>query len=80
MMKEIGKFDVDVSITPNGLEKNLAFKINNTLVFIDSMQFMNSSLNALVKNLTINDFKYLYEEFSGYLLESVKQKGLYGHF
>ena len=59
MMKEIGKFDVDVSITPNGLEKYLAFKINNTLVFIDSMQFMNSSLNALVKNLTINDFKYL---------------------
>ena len=59
MMKEIGKFDVDVSITPNGLEKNLAFKINNTLVFIDSIQFMNSSLNALVKNLTINDFKYL---------------------
>ena len=59
MMKEIGKFDVDVSITPNGLEKNLAFKINNTLVFIDSMQFMNSSLNTLVKNLTINDFKYL---------------------
>ena len=59
MMKEIGKFDVDVSITPNGLEKNLAFKINNTLVFIDSMQFMNSSLDALVKNLTINDFKYL---------------------
>ena len=59
MMKEIGKFDVDVIITPNGLEKNLAFKINNTLVFIDSMQFMNSSLNALVKNLTINDFKYL---------------------
>ena len=59
MMKEIGKFDVDVSITPNGLEKYLAFKINNTLVFIDSMQFMNSSLDALVKNLTINDFKYL---------------------
>ena len=58
-MKEIGKFDVDVSITPNGLEEYLAFKINNTLVFIDSMQFMNSSLDALVKNLTINDFKYL---------------------
>ena len=59
MTKEIGKFDVDVSITPNGLEKYLAFKINNTLVFIDSIQFMNSSLDALVKNLTINDFKYL---------------------
>ena len=32
------------------------------LVFIDSMQFMNSSLKKLVKNLADNDFKYLTEE------------------
>ena len=36
----------------------MAFTINNNLVFIDSMQFMNSSLDALVKNLSDNDFKY----------------------
>ena len=35
---------------------------------------MNSSVNALVTNLSNNDFKYLLQEFSGDLLELVKQK------
>ena len=52
--------------------KNI-FTYNNNLVFIDSMQFMNSRLITLVKNLSDNDFKYLSEEFSGDLLELVKQ-------
>ena len=55
----------------------MAFTINTNLVFIDSMQFMNSSLDSLVKNLSDNDFKYLSEEFSGELLRLVKQKGVY---
>ena len=38
---------------------------------------MNSSLDSLVKNLSENDFKYLYEEFSGKFFELVKQKGAY---
>ena len=75
IIKEIGKFDVGVSARSSGLEKYMAFTINNNLVFIDRMQFMNSSLNALVKNLSDNDFKYLLEEFSSDLLELVKQKG-----
>ena len=55
----------------------MAFTINEKLVFIDSMQFMNSSLDALVINLSDNDFKYLCEEFSGEFLKLVKQKGVY---
>ena len=55
----------------------MAFTINNKLVFIDIVQFMNSSLNKLVKNLSDNDFKYLSQKFSGDLLELVKQKGVY---
>ena len=55
----------------------MAFTIDNNLVFIDNMQFMNSSLVALVKNLSDKDFKYLSQEFSGDLLELVKQKGVY---
>ena len=47
----------------------MAFTINSNLVFIDSMQFMNSSLDSLVKNLSDNDFKYLSEEFSGEFLK-----------
>ena len=41
------------------------------------MQFMNSSLDGLVKDLTDIDFKYLSQESSGYLLKLVKQKGVY---
>ena len=41
----------------------MAFFLNKNLVFIDSMQFMNSSLEKLVKNFSDNDFKYLTEEF-----------------
>ena len=41
------------------------------------MQFMNSSLNKLVKNLSDEDFKYLVEEFSSENLELLKQKSAY---
>ena len=74
IMKEISKFDVKVGVIPNGLEKCIAFTINRNLVFIDSMQFMNSSLDSLVKNLSDNDFKYISKEFSGEFLSLVKQK------
>ena len=76
IIKEIGKSDVKVNVIPNGLEQYIAFTINNNLVFIDSMQFMNSSLGALVNCLPDNDFKYLSQEFGSDLLKLVKQKGV----
>ena len=76
-MHELGNFDVKVNVMLNGLEKYMAFTINNNLVFIGSMQFMNSSLDASVKNLSNKDFKYLLQEFGGDLLELVNQKGEY---
>ena len=36
------------------------------------MQFMNSSLKKLVKNLSDNDFKYLTEEFGSKNLELLR--------
>ena len=47
----------------------MAFFLNKNLVFIGSMQFMNSSLEKLVKNLADNDFKYLTEAFGSKNLE-----------
>ena len=41
------------------------------------MQFMNSSLDKLVKNLVDKDFKYLVKEFGSKNLENLKQKGAY---
>ena len=38
---------------------------------------LNSSLDALAKNLSDNDFKHLSQKFSGEFLKLVKQKGVY---
>ena len=55
----------------------MAFFLSKNLVFIDSMQFMNSSLDKLVKNLSDEDFNYLVKEFGSEHLEILKQKGVY---
>ena len=55
----------------------MAFLLGKNLVFIDSMQFMNSSLDKIVKNLSDEDFKYLVKEFGFDYLKILKQKGAY---
>ena len=55
----------------------LAFILNKNLAVTDSMQFMNSSLEKLVKNLSDDDFKYLTKEFGSKNLELLKQKDAY---
>lgn len=61
----------------NRLEEYIAFTVNKNLLFIDSMKFMSSSLDVLIKILSHNDSKYLSQEFSGGLLELIKQKHAY---
>ena len=63
IMKELSNFDVKIDVIPCGLEKYVAFIVNKWLVFVDNMQFMNSSLDKLVNNLCDNDFKCLSNEF-----------------
>ena len=77
IFSKLNKFDVKINVVPNGLEKYMAFFLGKNLVFIDSMQFMNLSLNKLVKNLSEEDFKYLVEEFGFDNLKILKQKGTY---
>ena len=77
IFSELNKFDVKISVIPNGLEKYMAFFLGRNLVFIDSMQFINSSLDKLAKNLLDEDFKYLLEEFGSENLKILKQKGAY---
>ena len=63
IFNELDKFDVKIKVIPNGFEKYMAFFLNKNLVLVDSMQFMNSSLDKLAKNLSDKDFKYLIKEF-----------------
>ena len=43
------KFNLKISVIPNGLEKYMTYFLNKNLVFIDSMQFMSSSLKLVKK-------------------------------
>ena len=60
-------------INKKGEKKNKNFKI----VFKDSMKFLNSSVEALVNNLTKDDFKNLEKFFEPEKVNLLKQKGFY---
>ena len=77
IMQEVVKFNVKIIVTLNGLEKYMTFTVNKNLIFIDSMQFVNSSLDSLVKNFKDNDFKYFSQEVTDEQLKLLKQKGVY---
>ena len=74
-MQEIGKVESNISVIPNNLEKYMAFFLGKDLKFIDSLQFMNDSLEKLAKNITISDMKYTSQEFQD--VELMKRKGVY---
>ena len=76
IFNEFSKFDVKIGLIPNGLEKYMAFFLNENLVFTGSMQVMNSGLDQLAKNLSDNDLKYLTKEFGSKILEHLKQKSV----
>ena len=59
---ELKKIDVKLDAIFNRLEKYMAFILSQNLVSIDSMQFMNSSLEKLVENLSDDDFKHLNQD------------------
>ena len=57
IMQELGKFNFKINAIPNGLGKYTSVSINNKLDFIDSFQFLSSSLDSLIKKLGKDDFK-----------------------
>ena len=55
----------------------MAFMLGNHLVFLDSFQFMSSSLDNLTNNLPDDAFKYTQQEFIKEQFNLMKQKGIY---
>ena len=53
---------MDINVIPNNMEKYMASMLGKHVVFIDSFQFMSSSLDKLVSNLPNNAFKYTSDE------------------
>ena len=71
------KVEMNINCIPNNMEKYMAFMLGNHLVFLDSFQFMSSSLDNLVKNLPDEAFKYTKQEFEKEQFNLMKQKGIY---
>ena len=71
------KQDLNINAISNNMEKYMAFMLGNNLTFIDSFQFMGSSLDKLVSNLPKDDLIYTSQVFKGKRLNLMSQKDVY---
>ena len=70
------KCQMNINAIPNNMEKYMAFMLGNHLTFIDSFQFMSSSLDKLVSNLPKEALIYTSQKFEGKELDLMSQKGV----
>ena len=77
IMQEIGKFKRKINVIPNNMERCMSFMIGERLAFLDSFQFMSSSLERLVSTLPEDAFKHTKKEFNEQEMKLMKQKGVY---
>lgn len=81
IMQEIGKIGKErnsgINCIPNNMERYMAFMLSNHLVFLDSFQFMSSSLDKLAENLPHDKYKYTSEVLKNEQLTLMKRKGVY---
>ena len=68
---------MNINAIPNNMEKYMAFMLGKHLNFIDSFQFMSSSLDKLVSNLPAEALKYTSEQFKNEKLNLMTRKGVY---
>ena len=69
------KQDLNINAIPNNMEKYTAFMLgNHHLTFIDSFQFMSSSLDKLVSNLPKDALIYTSKAFKGKRLDLLSKK------
>ena len=76
-MQEIGKFNKDINVIPNNMEKYMAFMIDKKLIFIVSFQCMNQSLSNLANNLLKDGFYHTQNEFGSKNLELIAKKDVF---
>ena len=76
--KETEEEEIKINVIAQNAEKYMAFYIGKHLSFIDSLQFLNSSLEKLASNLTEDDFIYTKKYFTDPVqFNLMKRKGVY---
>ena len=75
IFRELNNFkDIDIQVIPKTNERYMSIIVNNSIVFLDSLQFCKASLDSLASNLNNDDFKHLMSEFPIDKLEILKRK------
>ena len=69
--------DIDTQVIPKTNERYISIIVNNSIVFLDSLQFSKKSLDKLASNLNNKNFKHLMSEFPPDKLEILKRKDSY---
>ena len=69
--------DIDIQVIPKTNERYMSIIVNNSIIFLDSLQFCKASLDSLAGNLEDNDFKHLLSEFPKDKLELLRKKDAY---
>ena len=78
IFRELNNFkDIDIQVIPKTNERYMSIIVNNSIVFLDSLQFCKASLDSLAGNLQDNDFKHLLTEFPKDKLELLRKKDSY---
>ena len=77
IMQEIGKFNRNINVILNNMERYMSFMLGERLVLLDSFQMVSSNLERLVSNLPEDLLRYTTKEFNEQELKLMKQKGVY---
>ena len=78
IFRELNNFkDIDIHVIPKTNERYMSIIVNNSIIFLDSLQFCKASLDSLAGNLQDNDFKHLLTEFPKDKLELLRKKDSY---
>ena len=78
IIKTFNNKNFNISCIPTTTEKYLSFTISGKIQFIDSMSFMDSSLEKLVESLPSDMFKHFDNHFKTDIEQKIlRQKGVY---
>ncbi|XP_039282935.1 uncharacterized protein LOC120351056 [Nilaparvata lugens] len=81
IIRELGIDEHNIDIIPNSSEKYISFTKHTssklTIRFIDTLKFMNTSLDKLVKNLPKEEFHHIKKIFPQMNLDLVTCKGVF---
>ena len=84
IFQEIGKYSFNINCVPKRVEIYMSFAIQQprgkddisvlSLVFIDSVHFLNNPLDNLAENLCENNFYHLSEQFNDNVIDLLIKK------